>query len=273
MRVTVKYRVARRVTQLGMLLLGLGGMMKAEAGSIKEQTIEYQGEGKTYSGFLAMPTHGKALPGVLVIHNWMGVTDETKSKVRNLAALGYAAFAADIYGKDNRPKNVEEAGKLAMQFKTDRKMYREHLNLGLKQLASVQGVDSKKLAAIGYCFGGTGVIELARSGATVLGVASFHGGLDSPEPALGKNIKAKVIAFHGADDPWVPAKDVTAFEEEMRANKLDWQLIKYGNAVHSFTDQGAGNDPSKGAAYNANADRRSWAEMKNFLTEIFQSAH
>lgn len=242
------------------------------AGTFTEKSVDYQSGGKTYQGFLVVPTGvtpAKKVPGVLVIHNWMGLSDETKSKARELGKLGYVAFAADIYGKGVRPQSIEEAAKLATQYKTDRKDYREHLNLGLKELEKVPGVDSHKLAAAGYCFGGTGVIELARSGADLKGVVSFHGGLDSPEPALGRNIKARVIAFHGADDPYVPAKDVAAFEEEMRSNKIDWQLVKFGNSVHSFTDKAAGNDNSKGAAYNEKADLRSWSMMREFFKEIF----
>ena len=247
--------------------------MTAQAGSIIEKSVEYRDGAQTYEGFLAMPkhaSHAKPAPGVLVIHNWYGVSDETKSKVRGLAELGYVAFAADIFGKGIRPTNPGDAGKLITGYKTDRKLYRERLNLAFNELAKMDGVNPKKLAVTGYCFGGTGAIELARSGAELKGAVSFHGGLDSPEPALGKNIKAKVIAFHGADDPWVPAKDVNAFEDEMRANHIDWQVVRFGGAVHSFTDKGAGNDPSKGAAYNEKADARSWIMMKEFLAEVFR---
>ena len=241
----------------------------AHAASLIEKLIPYHEGGKDYEGFVVFPANASGSnPGVLVIHNWMGLTDETKSKARALAQLGYVAFAADIYGKLNRPKDVSEAGKTATYFKSNRKVYREALNLGLKELTKLKGVDPKKLAVIGYCFGGTGAIELARSGADIKGAVSFHGGLDSPEPALGKNIKAKIIAFHGADDPFVPAKDVTAFEDEMRAHKVDWQLIKFGNTVHSFTEKASGNDNSKGAAYNERSDERSWQEMARFLKEV-----
>src|SRR4029078_752407 len=123
---------------------------------------------------------------------------------------------------------------------------------------------------IGYCFGGTTVLELARSGAEVSGVVSFHGGLSSPKPDEAKNIKCKVLALHGADDPNVPPKEVAAFEEEMRQAKVDWQLVAYGGAVHSFTDWDACNDNSKGAAYNALADQRSWSAMKLFFDELFK---
>jgi dienelactone hydrolase len=139
----------------------------------------------------------------------------------------------------------------------------------LKVLGEDSHTDASKIAATGYCFGGTTVIELARSGANVKGVVSFHGGLDSPTPADGKQIKARVLALHGADDPFVPAKDVEAFEQEMKAAGVDYKLIKYPGAVHSFTHKAAGSDNSKGAAYNAEADRDSWLQMKTFLAGIF----
>ncbi len=209
------------------------------------------------------------LPGVLIAHNWMGITDETERKADMIAELGYVAFAADLYGKGVRPKNQDEAEKLATSLKSDRKTLRARMNAGLKILQENKMINTTKLAAIGYCFGGTSVIELARSGAPVEGVVSFHGGLDSPTPADGKNIKAKVLALHGADDPFEKPADLAAFESEMRDSKVDWQLIKYGGAVHSFTEKAAGNDNSKGAAYNEKADRRAVSDMKVFFSEIF----
>jgi len=258
-------------TKIATLLSSLLTLSAFGAG-VNEKWIEYQDGAQAFEGFLAMPSSAskaKPVPGVLVIHNWMGVSEETKSKARELAKLGYAAFAADIFGKDERPKTREEAGPIAGRYKSDRALYRKRLTQGLKQLEAVSGVDPSKLAAIGYCFGGLGALELARTGAPIKGAVSFHGGIDSASPDLGKNIQAKVLLLHGADDPFVTAKDLTAVEEEMRANKIDWQLVKYGNAVHSFTERAAGNDNSKGAAYNAEADRRSWAEMQRFFKEIF----
>jgi dienelactone hydrolase len=144
------------------------------------------------------------------------------------------------------------------------------VNAGLETLRKQKNVDVKHIAAIGYCFGGTTVIELARSGADVAGVVSFHGGLDSPTPADGKNIKTKVLALHGADDPFVPAKDLEAFEQEMRDAKVDWRLIKYGGAVHSFTDWDVAKLNLPGAQYNEKADKRSWEDMKQFFGEVFK---
>jgi dienelactone hydrolase len=159
---------------------------------------------------------------------------------------------------------------LAGKYKGDRQLLRIRVNAALATLRLQSLVDEKRVAAIGYCFGGTSVIELARSGADVSGIVSFHGGLDSPAPADGKNIKCKVLVCHGADDPFESVQDMAAFENEMRTAGLDWQLIKYGGAVHSFTQPNAGNDNSKGAAYNEKADKRSWQAMTQFFTEIFK---
>jgi dienelactone hydrolase len=166
---------------------------------------------------------------------------------------------------------MQQAGEFAGIYKKDRSLYRRRLNLGLEQLKSQKNVAAGKIAAIGYCFGGTGVLELARSGADISGVVSFHGGLDSPTPEDGKNIKAKILVCHGADDPFVPAKDIDAFKAELTAAKVDWQMISYSNAVHSFTQPMAGNDNSRGAAYNEKADHRSWKAMRQFFDEAFAS--
>ena len=187
-----------------------------------------------------------------------------------LARLGYVVFCADIYGKGVRVDNPQDAAKLATKYKDDRPLLRARVNAAFDQLKKQPLVDGKRTAAIGYCFGGTTVLELARSGTDLAGVVSFHGGLNTPTPEDAKQIKGKVLALHGADDPYVPAAEVAAFEEEMRKAKVDWQLVGYGGAVHSFTMKEAGNDNSKGAAYNEKADQRSWEAMKVFFAEIFK---
>lgn len=203
-------------------------------------------------------------PGVLVVHQWTGISDHEKEAARKLAALGYNVLIADVYGKGVRPQ-PPAAGKVAGKYKTDRPLLRTRMNDALKALSQDSHTDASKLAAIGYCFGGTAVIELGRSGANVKGVVSFHGGLDSPTPSDGKNIQTKVLALHGADDPYVAAKDIAGFEAEMKAYKVDYSLIQYPGVVHSFTHKAAGNDHSKGAAYNADADHDSWSRMLAFL--------
>jgi len=187
-----------------------------------------------------------------------------------LAGLGYNVFAADIYGKGIRPKTPAAAGTEAGKYKNDRALLRSRVLAALDVLRQHELTDSKRMAAIGYCFGGTTVLELARSGAEIIGVVSFHGGLSTPDSNDAKKIKAKVLALHGADDPNVPPAEVAAFEQEMRQGGVDWQLVAFGGAVHSFTDWDAGHDNSKGAAYNEKADRRSWEAMKQFFAELFK---
>ncbi|HEU5071201.1 MAG TPA: dienelactone hydrolase family protein [Verrucomicrobiae bacterium] len=237
---------------------------------IKTETVEYKDGDTTLEGFLAYDTAqaGKR-PGILVVHQWMGLSDYEKKRCEMLAKLGYVAFAADVYGKGIRPKTVAEAGAQAGKYKSDRKLLRQRVNAGLACLRQQRLVDAQRAAAIGYCFGGTAVIELARSGANVRGVVSFHGGLDSPTPSDGKNIKCRVLALHGADDPFESAADLAAFEAEMRTSGVDWELVKYGGAVHSFTDWNA-DGSMKGAQYNERADRRSWAAMREFFDDLFQ---
>ena len=149
-------------------------------------------------------------------------------------------------------------------------LLRDRANAGLNVLRQQPQVDPKRIAAIGYCFGGGTVLELARSGADIAGVVSFHGNLDTPNPADAKNIKAQVLVLQGGDDPLVPDEQVQAFKQEMRQAKVNWELISYGGAVHSFTNSDSGNDPSTGIAYNRTADRRSWEDMKQFFAEIFR---
>jgi dienelactone hydrolase len=200
----------------------------------------------------------------------MGVNAQAKASAEKLVRLGYVALVADVYGKGIRPASGKEAGPLAGKYKGDRPLLRARVNAALDELKRQPNVDGARLAAIGYCFGGTTALELARSGAPVAGVVSFHGGLGSPTPADARQIKGKVLALHGADDPYVKEDEVKGFEDEMRAAGVDWQLVKYSNAVHSFTDQDAGSDNSQGAAYNAAADRRSWEAMKDFFAEVLK---
>jgi dienelactone hydrolase len=251
---------------LAITLVCLASMLIARA-EIRTETVAYKHGDTTLEGFLAYDASNKnKRPGVLIVHQWKGLTDYEKKRAEMLAKLGYVAFAVDIYGKGIRPADNQAAAAEAGKYKSDRTLLRARARAGLAELQKQGLVDSKRIAAIGYCFGGTTVIELARSGAEIAGVVSFHGALDSPTPEDGKKIKCKVLALHGADDPFVPAKDVAAFEDEMRQAKVDWQLVKYGGAVHSFTDWNA---KMEGAAYNEKADKRSWEAMKEFFGEMF----
>lgn len=205
--------------------------------------------------------------GVIVLPAWMGVDNNAKESAEALAKLGYHAFVADIYGVGNNPKNTSEAGKNAGFYKNNPAEYQKRIKLAIDQLVKA-GADKNEIAVIGYCFGGTGAIEAARGNLNVKAVVSFHGGLAKAENSPTESIKAKVLVLHGADDPYVSVKEIENFQNEMRATKADWQMVYYANAVHSFTHKDAGNDTSKGAAYNELADKRSWEAMKAFFKEV-----
>jgi dienelactone hydrolase len=240
------------------------------AAKVKTEVVEYKQGDVVLQGYLSYDESitGKR-PAVLVVHDWMGVSDDTKMRAEMLAGLGYVALTADIYGKGVRPKNAQEAQAEAGKYYKDRALWRARAKAGLDFLASRPEADPDRLAVMGYCFGGGTALELARSGAPVKGVVTFHGSLSSATPEEAKNIKGKVLVLHGADDPYVKQADVTAFMDEMRKGGVDWELVQYSGAVHAFTVKGAGTDNSKGAAYNAEADRRSWQAMKDFFSEVF----
>lgn len=259
----------RKILTLFLAILSSALSLNALA-ALKTQTVLYKQGDTELEGYLAYDTSGPAKkPGILVIHEWTGLGSYVKMRAEMLAKLGYVAFAPDIYGKGVRPNNPKDAGATAGIYKNDRTLFRARALAGLDQLKKQKNVDTNKLAAIGYCFGGTGALELGRAGADLKAIVTFHGALDNPTPADARNIKAHVLVLHGADDPFVTPDQVKAFEDEMRAAKLDWELVKYANAVHAFTNREAGNDNSKGAAYNAVADKRSWQAMQDFLHEIF----
>ncbi|MDD4975772.1 MAG: dienelactone hydrolase family protein [Bacteriovorax sp.] len=249
------------------ILLGFISM-SAEAKVLLEK-VEYKSGDKTFEGVVAYDSSLKGKKaGVIVFPNWMGIASEAESKITELAKLGYVAMAADLYGKGTRPKDAKEAGELSTILKNDRQLLRERSKLALATLAKNSKVDSSKLLAVGYCFGGTAALELGRSGADVLGIVTFHGALSNPTPADAKNIKAQVEVYHGEIDPFVTVEEVAAFKKEMDEAKVTYSLTVFSGAVHSFTDSGAGHDITKGQAYNAIADRRSWEGMKSFFHEL-----
>jgi len=253
-----------------LIMLVLAFSFSISNAEIVTKAVEYSQGGTTLEGYLAYDDAiSGQRPGVAVVHEWTGLNDYAKKRARMLAELGYTAFAVDIYGKGVRPKNREEASEQATIYRSDRKLMRDRVNAGVDVLRNNKMVDPTRIAAIGYCFGGGVVLELARSGADVSGVVSFHGNLDTPNPEDARNIKGSVLVLHGADDPYVPREQVEAFQDEMRNAGVDWQMNLYGGAVHSFTNPESGDDPSQGVAYNAKADKRSWKAMKQFFDEIF----
>jgi dienelactone hydrolase len=212
---------------------------------------------------------GKAVPTILIVHQWMGLTDYEKGRARQLASLGYNAFAVDMYGKGIRPSNTDAAGKEAGKYKNNPALARKRITAALDFARAQKGVDPQRIVVIGYCFGGAMALELARSGADIRGVVSFHGDLATKSPAEKNAIRAKIAVHHGADDPHVTQQAVQKFIAEMKAANADWTLTQYAHAVHAFTQKDTGNDPSKGVAYNAEADAQSWAAFLAFLKDVF----
>lgn len=237
--------------------------------AIHTEFIDYKHGDAKLQGYLAYDDAVKGpRPGILVVHEWWGQGPYVQRRAEELAKLGYIAFAPDMYGKGVYAKTHEEAGKLSGAFRSDRQLMRDRALAGLEILKKNPLTNIKRLAAIGYCFGGTTALELARAGTDLAGVVSFHGGLDTPHPEATHNVKAKVLALVGAEDKFISA-GIPGFEDEMRKAGADWQLITYGGAVHSFTVREAGHDMSTGMAYNEAADRRSWQTMQDFFREIF----
>jgi len=238
---------------------------------VKIKTVEYKDGDTILEGKVAFdPKFKDKRPGVLVVHEWNGIGNYVTMRITKLAELGYIAFAADIYGRGVRPTTMDDSAKTSTLYKSNRPLMRHRAELGLAELKKQPDVDADKLVAMGYCFGGTTVLELARDGAPMKGFVSFHGGLSTPTPLDAKNIKGEVLAFQGADDSFVPPTEVEAFEKEMRDGKVNWELVKYGGAVHGFTNPEHGNDASTGLAYQKEADQKSWEALKVFLNRIFK---
>lgn len=238
----------------------------------KTTVIKHQLDREKFESVLITPANPptEAMRAIVLVPNWMGIDDNNIAQAKRIAERGYVVLVADVYGAKVRPKDAGEAGAAAGKLKGgDRAPLRARMNQALALLKSesaARGIALKGTGAIGFCFGGTSVLELARSGTPLAGVVSFHGGLDTPNAGDAKNIKTKVLALHGADDPYVPRDQVQAFEDEMRAANVDWQLLSYGGAVHSFTDVEA---KAKGEAeYNERVATRAYAAMDEFFREV-----
>jgi len=258
------------MSRLALFCLALSMLLAPIArAEIKTESIDYKLGNLTMKGYLAYDDAIKTpRPGVLICPEWWGLNDYPKSRAKQLAALGYVAFAGDPYGDGQTATTMADAQKLSA-IKSDRTALRARANAALAVLAARPEVDPKKLAAIGYCFGGTMALELARSGADLAAVVSFHGGLDTPNPADAKNIKAKVLVCTGADDTSIPPTMVNSFIDEMKAAKVDYAVEIYGGAVHAFTNPANDGSLSPNIKYNAKADQRSWAAMTELFGEAF----
>lgn len=254
--------------KLSLAAIALGAILPAAwtaspaRAAVQVKTVDYKQGDTTLEGWLVYDDakQGKR-PGVVVFPAFYGPTAEEKEDATRLAKLGYVAFVADVYGKGVRPADQKAAGAEMGKYMKDRALLRQRAVAAFDQLKNNPMVDPAHIAAIGYCFGGAGALDLARSGAPLKITVSFHGVLTSPTPQDDANIKGRVLALHGADDPIVNMQQQDAFKKEMTDAHVNWELVLYGGAVHAFTEHSAGNDPSKGAAYNANADKLSWEAM------------
>jgi dienelactone hydrolase len=257
--------------KIALMLLATVFLAELGEANVHTETIVYKDGDRALEGYLAYPEGaGGPPPGVLVVHDWSGPGPYSRRRAEQLAETGLVAFAVDMYGQGVRPTTTEEKARQAGIYRSDRALMRTRARAGLDVLRANPKVDPNRIAAIGYCFGGGAALELARSGAPLAGVVSFHGNLDTTNPADAKAIRAKVLVFHGAEDPYVPSEQVAAFQAEMKHAGVDYQLIAYGGAVHAFTQKEAGNDNSTGASYNEAADRRSWQAMMDFFAEVFR---
>jgi dienelactone hydrolase len=254
----------RMAIALTVSILFVGG---ADA-AVVTKTIDYEHAGAKLRGFLAYndAAIGKR-PGVLVVHEWWGLNDYARERCKKLAELGYVAFAVDMYGDGKTVEHPDDARKMATEVRQNLKTWRGRAEAGLKQLASQPNVDATKLAAIGYCFGGSTCLQLAYSGADLKAVATFHAALPTPSPEEAKAIKAKLYISHGGDDAFVPQKSITAFKEALDKAKVPYKFESFPGVVHSFTVPGADKIGMKGMKYDKAADEQSWKEMQALFKE------
>jgi dienelactone hydrolase len=254
-----------------LLPLALAGLVGVAEAAVVVKPVPYEIDGEAFEGLLiyddAVTT---ARPGLLMVPNWLGVTDVSAKKAARAASDKYVVFMADMYGKSIRPSNADEAKAAAALVRGDRPLMRKRAQAAvevLKAQTAQVALDASKLGAIGFCFGGTAVLELARSGADLKGFVSFHGNLDTPNPSDAQNIKAPVLVLNGADDPVVPQAQIDGFIAEMKAAKTDWQFVNYGGAVHSFTSPVA-NVPGRNE-YHPVAAARAFKAMDDLFAETF----
>jgi dienelactone hydrolase len=232
--------------------------------------IDYRADAVNLRGYLACDeTVAGQRPGVLVFHEGLGLGDFVMARARQLAELGYVALAADMFGDRRQARNLQEVANLVGSLRNDPELLRGRGRAALAALAALPQVDANRMAAIGFCFGGSVVLELAREGADLKAAVSFHGVLTTRTAAVAGKVKASVLVLTGADDPLAPPEQVLAFENEMRAAEVkDWQVISYGNTLHGFTNPAADGSMMRTALYSAQADRRSWASMRGLFDEV-----
>jgi len=237
---------------------------------MRARDIDYRCNEANLHGYLAMDENAAGpRPGVLVFHEGLGLGEFAMERARRLAGLGYVALAADMFGDRRQASNLQEVATLIGGLRAEPDKLRARGRAARETLAALPQVDAGRLAAIGFCFGGSVVLELAREGANLKAVVSFHGVLTTKLPAQPGQVKASVLVCTGVDDPLAPPDQVAAFENEMRTGAVkDWQIIAYGNTLHGFTNPAADGSMMRTALYNEQADRRSWASMKSLFDEV-----
>lgn len=249
------------------LALSWSGRADAE---VKTRRISYTHDGTTLEGHLAWDDSIKGKrPGVLVVHEWWGLNDYARKRAEQLAGMGYVAFALDMYGKGQVTSHPSQAGEWAGMIRKNTEKWRSRANAGLKVLLDQDLVDQENVAAIGYCFGGSTVLQMAFAGEPLKGVVSFHGALPTPSEDDTKAIEGSILVCHGAEDSFIPEESIVSFRKALEAAGVDYQLIYYGGARHAFTNPEAGTFGIENLQYNKAADRRSWKTMQDFFAEIF----
>jgi dienelactone hydrolase len=252
----------------GLAVAGLTAFASASVALAGEE-VTYSADGTTLKGYIARPAAGGGKrPGVLVVHEWWGNNDYTRKRADMLAGLGYVALALDMYGDGKTVDNPKDAGALSGEARKSLEVAEKRFAAARMLLARQPDVDGSKIAAIGYCFGGGIVLEMARRGVDLAGVVSFHGSLGTPAPAKPGVVKGKVLVLNGAADPFVKPDQIAAFKKEMQDARVTYTFIDYPGAVHAFTNPAATENGKKfnlPLAYDADADKKSWAEMQRFL--------
>ena len=259
-----------RLPFVGLMLMSV---VVARAGVTGKQ-VEYSADGVTLKGYIAYDDQAKnKRPGVLVVHEWWGHNEYARKRATMLAELGYVALAVDMYGDGKQASHPDSAGKFASEVTKNMPAMKARFMAAMDMLKKHEGVDPTRIGAIGYCFGGGVVLTMAREGADLKGVASFHGSLATSAPAEKGKVKARILVCNGADDKFISTEDVKNFKAEMKAAGADFKFVNYEGAMHSFTNPAsteAGKKFNLPLAYNEKADKKSWADMQEFFKKIFR---
>ncbi len=259
--------------QLGAIIILMFSTVLPACAGVQTKEIDYTANGVTMKGYLAYDTSVKGKrPGVLVVHEWWGHNEYARKRARMLAELGYTALAVDMYGDGKLASHPDDAGKFAGEVRKNMDVAEQRFNAALALLRRQDTVDPERIAAIGYCFGGGIVLEMARRGTPLSGVVSFHGSLGTGQPAQPGRVRAKVLVLNGAADPFVPPEQIAKFKQEMEQAGVDYTFIDYPGAVHAFTNPEADTFGAKfnlPLKYDADADAKSWAQMQQFFNKIF----